>query len=237
MNMADLEIPHLFNQKYPTLGPDEEIEWLRHPYLPLQCNQLGLIVMDDGVVWTSSNGCLIFEYKDEHGNLNKKRASSDERIVYECYFGTISPFCWIYQKNGNPYDLRPENLVVIDRKNPEHKELRAKKSAFLYNTAEYMASKIPMLERRGIDPEYYWDLMCLPKEVMKVYYKYMDLPQVEKKKINFRLSGEDKDYAAKKCYELREQGKTYEQIAKSMGLSNLSYARNLILYHESKLDI
>jgi len=234
--MAEEYVPHLFELEYPTLPEGEEVIWFRHPHFPLQCNQLGLIVVDDNVCWTISNDKLVLLVRREDGKYSKFNTPTDYRLVYECYHGTISKQDFVFHANDNVYDRSYYNLISSRRGEEIQKHYSKRRIQFLDNTVDYMISKKEYLLAKNIDPEDYWNLMSLPKEIMKLYRKKQNINYVENRGRKEYLKGDAKIKLAKKCYELRVSGLTLQKITDMFDLSNHTYTRNLIKFYESQMS-
>jgi hypothetical protein len=233
--MAEDYVPHLFELKYPTLPDGEEMIWFRHPQFPLQCNQLGLIVVDDNTYWTLSNDKFVFLVKKENGKFTKYNAPTDSRLVYECYHGTISAQDFVFHANDNIYDKSYYNLISARRGQEIQKIYTKRRIQFLDNTVDYMISKSEYLLSKNIEPDDYWNLLALPKEIMKHYRKRLNINYVENRGRKEYLKGDAKLDLAKKCYDLRVSGMSYQKITDQFGLSNHTYTRNMIKFYEGLL--
>jgi hypothetical protein len=226
---------HLFNISYPTLGEDVEDIWYRHPEFPLQCNQVGLIVVDENVHWTISNGCLSLDYELNGERFKKRRGILDHRLVYECYFGKLTLRDWIFYKNMNVYDLRPDNLITLRRGDPDFKYYNKRKSDFIDNTINYMKRKSQILDKKGINPKDYWEMLSLPKDIIKEFRKQMGYDEETRRGRKY-FRGEERLKIAKDCYELRKTGLSFWKISEKLGLNNHTITRKLIIDYEKHLE-
>jgi hypothetical protein len=84
-----------------------------------------------------------------------------------------------------------------------------------------------VLQKKGIDPAYYWKLLETPREILKAYNKANNTAIAPDKKYNKN---------GKRIYDLLEQGKNVNQISFELGM-NKGTIKYWVKKRESELNI
>lgn len=220
---------HYFEATYPTLEDGEETIWYRHFKHPVSCNQLGMIVFDEGIGWTY-NGRDQYRFwgKDKQAKTALVLGSA-ERVVCECITGFSHKNQAFLYKDGNPYNRTFDNLLPYRVINTEELwEANCRWKAFVNATVDYMNSRTPLLLKRGIIPADYWALMELPEWLTKVWTKEQKTPQPKRKKgtrvanpygTPYKIN-EWKYERMEEILRLRSEGKSLKRIATHFGLNS-----------------
>lgn len=236
---------HYFEATYPVLEDHEEIIWFRHPKHPVQCNQVGMIVFDDDVNWAFNGRDQYRYWTDRKGN--SKVLGSPERVVSECYTGISHKSQSFLYRDGNPYNRTYQNLIPYRVINTaELKEANYKWKAFLKASVDYMNTRTPVLEKRGIVPAEYWALMELPDWLTKVWARGQEMPKTKLKKMKERdRPPRSAPYVIKPwkleraalIHKLRKEGKTQMEIAHIVGLRTNSAVSHWLKNYPDPEDI
>jgi hypothetical protein len=137
-----------------------ELEWRKHPTDPIEVSNCGAIrVLGD-------EEYEIIMYKEVAFTGKRKM-----RLVYEAWNNVILPqYCRIYNKNLNPYDVRPDNIGVMGtgQYDPEvlastlrDKKFRDATVAEMFRREEIFGHKYDMLN--------YFTLLEIPYLCMKIW--------------------------------------------------------------------
>lgn len=221
---------HYFQATYPILEEGEESIWYRHPEHPLSCNQLGMVVFDDGISWNfNRRGQYRYNLK---GKRNVFNLGSEEKVIYECLTGISHKGKSFLYKDANPYNRTFENLLPYKTiSTDELIDANDRWREFLNASVDYMNSRKPLIEKRGIDPANYWSLMELPEWLTKLWAKGKPMP-----KSNIRKQADQarparpggyvvnpwKIEKAALIHKLSDEGLSQKKIAKIVGLKTNS---------------
>jgi hypothetical protein len=236
--MIITEAEHWFQAKCPILEEHEEDQWFRHPHYSLQCNKLGIIVFDDDIDFTYvrekntwrvkfiRNGKTLF---DNIGNAYK--------IMWECWTGITQKYCHFFFLDGNPMNICYENLQPSYMLT-KHELDNAKKMSikFVENSVKYMCSRKEILEKKGIKPDDYFEIMNLPPWLMKEWKKvdcdYKKPIKVRKLPEGPYKQNERSIERTRVIKELMEQGYNQKQISDMLGFRN----KSLVSYYANKIS-
>lgn len=158
---------HFFECFPPLLNKDEEEVWFRHPILPLQCNQLGVIEYDEEVYTCTNQSKIKMVWNGKADWIGTR-----EKIVMDCYEGFSHKHYIFFHRDGNLCDFRYENLVGFRSRTEEFKQHFQARKQFWKATLDYMDSRLPFIVARGIDPKDYWKIMDLPYELYVKWEKH-----------------------------------------------------------------
>jgi hypothetical protein len=154
--MIRFDFTTLLDQLHPTLSPREKELRYDHPSGLIWCNQLGMLYTtnEDHSIQYMNKGTVSVKTEDELLRLYIK-----ERVVYECYHGIQDSRGIIHHHNLNLLDFTKENLLVYKPKSSQSQDYHIR-YRFLENaTIRYMNTKSLELYAKGLDPEYYWELI------------------------------------------------------------------------------
>lgn len=149
---------HLFECLPPVLEPD--ILWYHHPKYPL---------------WVSNNG-FIYDSVEDPGYLTRNYywiSGRKEKFVYEaCFNVVLKKGTKIYQKDGNPYNLHMDNLILYtDPK--DLRKARKREKMFMERTMLEMDFKLKGIPK-NIPYMYYFQLIGVPAKFLRSYYNYKE---------------------------------------------------------------
>ena len=236
--MIITEAEHWFQAKCPILEEHEEDQWFRHPHFSLQCNKLGIVVFDDDMDFSfmkDRNTWRVKFMKD--GKRYFDNIGNAYKIIWECWTGMTNKYNHFYFLDGNPMNIFYGNLQ------PSHMLTKyeldnAKKMSikFIENSVKYMCSRVNILEKRGIKPNDYFEIMALPPWLMREWKK-MDCDYVKPIKIRKVAEGPYKQNQrsierTKVIKEFMEQGYNQKQIADMLGFRN----KSLVSYYVNKIS-
>lgn len=221
---------HYFEATYPVLEEGEEIIWYRHPEHPLSCNQLGMVFFDDDIVWCFGRRNQ-YRYNVK-GNPKFFILGSEERVICECLTGISYKGKAFLYKDGNPYNKTLENLLPYKSINTDElKDANNRWREFVNASVDYMNSRKPLIEKRGIDPAEYWSLMELPDWLIKRWSKGTPMPKsrIRKKSEQERpprpggyVVNPWKLEKAALIHKLHDEGLSQKRIAELVGLKSNS---------------
>jgi hypothetical protein len=144
-----------------------------------------------------------------------------ERIVRECYDGFTYKNYSFYHRDGNPYNLSPENVIAVAKGNRDNVYYRKQRRAFIIETIRHMNSREPYILKRGIDPIHYWEMLQLPKWLMQEYriYKGKPLPANpgEKKKY---IKGDEQMVLLRQIYDMKQAGNSWNVMMDELGIKS-----------------
>jgi hypothetical protein len=165
--------------------------------------------------------------------------------VSECYTGISHKSQSFLYRDGNPYNKTYQNLIpyrVINTS--ELREANVKWKSFLKASVDYMNSRTPLLEKRGVVPAEYWALMELPEWLTKVWVREEKMPKTKIKKSREKPPYE-KPYKVnpwkvdrmEEILNLKAEGKTLKEIATHFGLNSGSAISHWIKKYGNGFDI
>lgn len=161
---------HLFEAKFPTLEDHEEEIFYQHPVEDIKVNQLGVIYCDDS----------IFGIYDKRGTamvriLRTSRSIGTKcKVIFECYTGKIVHSPHFFYANGNPLDLRKENLVMSGPLSAKEREpyLRVK-NRFIKGSVEHLLKLEAKMEAVGVDKTELHQMLLLPQWLIGARGRYV----------------------------------------------------------------
>lgn len=219
---------HWFDALPPTLDSGEEEVWFRHPKYPLQCNQLGGIMMDDCVVgYTQVKNQIRIQTTDDLIQV----LGYKEKIVMECYHQTFYSNYRFFHLDSNPLNFSEENLIGFRSKGPEYKELVKRENDFHQRSLEYMLEKTENLENKGIDPVKYWETLLTPPQLIRdwtlIYSPEFRQGPQKKRGPYSKPQSADRMHEIK---QMRDLGMSCRKIAEELGVK-----RNTVRYWLQKI--
>jgi hypothetical protein len=223
----------------PTLEDEEEIVWMRHPKYPLVANQVGIIMFDDEYNATGFRDRYKFRRADSEKYGKFITTGAVQRLIWECFHGSVDIYDFVLHINGNIVDNSIENLVRCKRGESVYKNAILAKKKFLENSARYMLSREEILLKRGIEPDYYWKIMDLPKDfykLVKTYGKKKD-QVIELSEKKTYLKGDDRAEMGKRCQELLDSGKRLKEIKAELDIASCALIRKYIKFSATWDDI
>jgi hypothetical protein len=155
---------HIFQKCFPQLEKGEEEIFYPHPEWDIKVNQIGVVYPGESMTYYS------YSALSDKVNINDlktvKTSSPKNKIIAQCYAGSMDVPFTIRPLDGNPYNYTKENLLWNEK---HKKEASEKYKAFKYNTLEYMLKKDEELKARGLFPGMYWALQKLPYYIRTLY--------------------------------------------------------------------
>lgn len=222
---------HFFEAKYPTLEEHEVEIWYSHPKWDIKCNQLGVLDFNEEILtftYTSRD-----QYKIRRkGEVNTYVLGSKERIVMECYTGQDCKGFNFFHVDANPLNLTFENLVFFRNKAPGIDYYKRQKKEFIQRTLDYMKSREPLVQKRGISPEDYWTAMELPDWLIREWRVANGLPVKERTKVlkerRQYVTGAEQEMLVVRIKELRQGGASWKDIQEILEIKSKSRLKYLV---------
>ena len=214
---------------------EEEILY-KHPLHNFHCNQLGVIYFPEELkAQTRESGQFkILDLKTQFYITLGYR----ERIVRECYDGFSYKNYSFYPKDGNPYNVTPDNVIALAKGNKDNSKYRKLRRAFIMETIRHMNSRESYILKRGIEPMHYWETMQLPKWLMQEYRVYVGKPLPpptgEKKKY---LKGDDQHKVLQQIYEMKQAGNSWNDMMAELGIKSKAGFCYLLKKAQATFDI
>jgi hypothetical protein len=164
--MTRYEYTTFFDQRSPTLDPDEQELFYDHPVHPVYSNQIGIIFPhdDNHETFYAANDYLYLRT----GVNQKIGIGMRHKLAYECYHNAIVGRELVYHRQGNLKDYTQENLVISHgRSDSNYKIYKNILKQTENNTIRYMLEKSKSLVEKEFDPEYYWNLCKIDPDLIK----------------------------------------------------------------------
>jgi hypothetical protein len=231
---------HWFNVKLPKIADGEEERFWKHPVYPVQCNQLGMIYIDEGYEIKYQNGKKeAISFRPEvrgKGVYTWIEIGHPHRIMFECWSGTQMKYSAFVFADGNPLNTTPENLV----RKGDH-DLEKWKAAYVATTdfrtrsLDYMKKRDEILIKRGVSPENYWESFGLPTWLKAMYFKG-GTKKVKGIRSPYVQKFESLELMVK-ITELRQSGKSYREIQEILKLSHINRVKYWLKKAEQMKDI
>ena len=235
--MIQFPATHYFNAKLPQLEPEEPIVWRRHYKFPVESNQLGILVWDEDCIIVSTRDKYKITYKEPGKPTTYYTTPSQNRLIWECFYGQILTTDWILCLDGNPYNNCINNLVKAKRGEPLFRQAMSAKKKFLQASFEYMKSRTPFIEARGIEPHLYWAAMDLPKELTGFKAGKKEVPGEHVGNKKAYLKNEERAAFGKLCWDLQRSGKTFLQIKNELDVASCRLVGLYIKFYNNNKDI
>ena len=221
---------HIFEAKFPSLEDDEEEVFYQHPTLDIKCNQLGVLYCDESK----------FGIYDKRGTstirnqITRTSCGSKCRIIWECYTGESVFTPHFFYVNGNPMDLRKENLVMSGPLSGKEREpyLTIKKR-FIRASVEHLIKIENRMEAVGVDKDQLYEMLLLPQWLMGARERYV-APALKQpiKKYSHSSKGTPKTRTtqeeADEVERLFHMGLTFYAIIDRFGWSSTSRVKKVV---------
>ena len=214
---------HLFEAKFPTLEDDDDEVFFKHPVHAIKCNQLGILYYDESIY-------AVYEKQDTamvRHTATRKNCGSKIRIIWECYSGEVAFGLHFLFVNGNPLDLRRENIRKSNTlTSKEREELLVVKRRFVKKSVEHLIMIEERAERLGMDITELHRFLLLP-HWLQVARAKNGSPYIK----NLRPPGgkspttEDEADEVEKLY---LQGLTYYAIIRRMGWTSTHRIKKVV---------
>jgi hypothetical protein len=150
---------HLFEAKFPKLEDHEEEIFFQHPVHEIKINQLGVLYYDESVY-------AVYEKQDTaivRHTPTRRNCGSKIRIIWECYTGELAFGPHFLFVNGNPLDLRWENIRKSNTlTSKERDQLLAVKRKFTKKSVEHLIKIEERAEKLGMDITELHKFLLLP---------------------------------------------------------------------------
>jgi len=224
--MIPREEKHLFQIKYPMLGPDEEEIFYHHPNHDVKCNQIGMVYPGPTQKYFSYS-VSADKYSLNDGKL--KTSIPRLTLITQCFTGEIR-----YGHRSLPLDGNPYNTSYLNLAYPLSLKQHAKENYknFIKRTVDYMIAKNKKLKERGINPVMYWGFQKLHPAVKSLYASKTGT------KLVFDSHGIPKvegiEVPVKKNAELKKSYKTKEEIAQIRKDVKRLYAEDVTIVELAK---
>ena len=213
---------HWFNITLPKIKDDEEEIFWRHPVHPLQCNQIGLIYLDEGYDVRYQDGKKeVIAYRPTirtKGEYDWIEAGHPLRVMFECWWNRQVKYSAFVFRDGNPLNTTQGNLVRKGEADPqEWKMAYMETQEFRIRSLQYMRSRDVIITGRGIDPKDYWTALGVPVWLRQMYFK--DNPEDVKAIRGAYIKKIEATQLMQRIVKLKEKGNSLEQIRLILNLS------------------
>lgn len=218
---------HIFEAKYPSLEDHEEEVFYQHPVHDIKCNQLGVIYCDDGIlaIYDRRGTSMVRDLK------TGKSFGTKTKIIWECYTGKVVHSPHFFFANGNPMDLREENLIMSGPLSDKARQpyLRIKRG-FVQASVEYLVGLETRMAAVGIDREQLYEMLLLPRWLVGSRERYVP-PTVPKQQRTsskgtprIRTTDEETEQVVK----LFHMGLTFYAIIDRLGWTSTSRIKKIV---------
>jgi hypothetical protein len=217
---------HLFEAKFPSLEDHEEEIFYQHPVHDIKVNQLGVIYSDDGT----------FGIYDKRGTSMVRLLKTTNsvgtkcKVVWECYTGEIVHSPHFFFANGNPLDLRRENLVMSGPLNNREREPYIRiKNRFIKASVEHLIKIETRMEAVGIDKTELYEMLLLPHWLIGARERYV-APAPKQQRVTSRGVPKPRttQEEADEIERLFHMGLTFYAIIDRFGWSSTSRIKKIV---------
>ena len=217
---------HLFEAKFPSLEDHEEEIFYQHPVHDIKCNQLGVIYCDDGT----------FGVYDKRGTsmvrVTKTSISVGTKckVVWECYTGETVFSPHFFFANGNPLDLRRENLIMSGPLSAKEREpYLTTKNRFIKGSVEHLIKIETRMEAVGVDKTELYEMLLLPHWLIGARERYV-APAPKHQKVTSRGTPKTRTTPeqADEIERLFHMGLTFYAIIDRFGWSSTSRVKKIV---------
>ena len=217
---------HLFEAKFPTLEDDEEEIFFHHPVHDIKCNQLGVIYCNESIYGVyDKRGTSMVRVTKTSISVGTKC-----KVVFECYTGKTIHSPHFFYVNGNPLDLRKENLVVSGPLSGKEREPYLKtKNRFIKASVEHLLKLEAKMEVQGIDKTELHEMLLLPQWLIGARERYV-APAPKQPRITSRGVAKPRttDEEADEIEKLFYMGLTFYAIIDRMGWKSTSRVKKIV---------
>lgn len=150
---------HLFEAKYPTLGPKEKEVLYQHPTEDIKCNQLGVLYCDEKVygIYNKADSSMVRNQK------TRTTCGTKPKVIWECYTGETVHSPHFFYANANPLDLRFENLIHSKPLSAKERAPYIKiKAQFVKASVEHLIKIEDRMEKVGIPISDLHSILMIP---------------------------------------------------------------------------
>ena len=174
------EAKHIFEALFPMLEDHEEEIFFQHPTEAIKCNQIGILYYDENVYAVydkPATGSSVVR-KIETATTPRIVLGTKQRVIWECYTGKITLSPHFVYKNGNPLDLRFENMAVtseLPRK--EWEQYQRVRRAFVQKSVEHLLKLESRAEKMGMDRYELYSFLILPNWLVAARAKLDSAPK------------------------------------------------------------
>ena len=217
---------HLFEAKFPMLEDHEEEVFYQHPTLDIKCNQLGVIYCDESLfgIYEKADTSMV------RNQATKRSHGTKLRVIWECYTGKLVFSPHFFFANGNPLDLRKENLVMSGPLSGKERDpYLTTKTRFIRASVEHLMKLEARMERVGVDKEQVYEILQIPYWLRVARSKYIppaakSLRPTSRGVAKPRTTEEEADEVEKLFY----QGLTFYAIIDRMGWRSTSRIKKIV---------
>jgi len=207
---------HLFEAKFPQLEDHEEEVFFQHPVHAIKCNQIGILYFDENIYTFYEKSGFSVVRKIETATTPRVTLGTKQRVIWECYMGRIVVSPHFLYANGNPLDLRFDNMkVVTDLPRKEWAVYQETRRKFIKASVDHLMKLEVRMEKMGMSKDELYTFLLLPNWLMAARQK-LDGPA----KKYFRLDGtriRTTPEQADEVERMYKEGMTMYAIIKVMG--------------------
>lgn len=216
---------HLFEAKFPSLEADEKEIYYHHPVHNLYVNQLGVIFCDEDeyTIYCKHGFDIVYS------KLKRANCGSKGRVIWECYNNQEIKNPHFLYANGNPYDTRKENLVLI--KTVSAKDwagLSRIKKAFTKASVEHLLGLEVRLQALGFTQKEAFTFLGLPNWLMVARRDYPGAPPVVGQSRRGGSQSKTTEEEKAEVCSVFKAGLTYSKIVAHMGWKSCSRVKKVV---------
>ena len=220
---------HLFEAKFPSLEDHEEEVFYQHPVHDIKVNQLGVIYCDESIlaIYERRGTSMVRDLK------TGKSFGTKTKIIWECYTGEIVHSPHFFYANGNPMDLRGENLIMSGPLSDKARQpyLRIKRG-FVQASVEHLVGLETRMAAVGIDKTELYEMLLLPRWLVGVRERYVP-PAPKQQRVTSRGTPKPRttEEEVAEVIRLYNQGQTFYAIIDRMGWTSTSRIKKIAKDH------
>jgi hypothetical protein len=217
---------HLFEAKFPSLEDHEEEVFYQHPVYDIKVNQLGVLYCDESKFGIyDKKGTSLVRYHSTRTSCGTKT-----KIIWECYTGEIVHSAHFFFVNGNPLDLRRENLVMSGPLSGKEREpYLTTKNRFIKASVEHLLKLEAKMEVQGIDRKQLYEMLLLPQWLIGARERYV-APAPKQQRVTSRGVPKPRttQEEADEIERLFHMGLTFYAIIDRFGWSSTSRIKKIV---------
>ena len=218
---------HLFEAKFPSLEDHEEEVFYQHPVHDIKVNQLGVIYCDESIfgIYNKRGTSMVRLLKTTNS------VGTKTKVIWECYTGEIVHSPHFFFANGNPLDLRRENLVMSGPlSNREREPYIRIKNRFIKASVEHLIKIETRMEAVGVDKTELYEMLLLPHWLIGARERYVPPAVPKHQKVTSKGTPKPRttEEEADEIERLFHMGLTFYAIIDRFGWSSTSRVKKIV---------